>query len=183
MPEPKKCQTNSKGDTKPGEPDVSLERLHEVLDYDPITGSFMWLVARGNRARGSIACRRISRQGYFRIRVDGKLYQAHRLAWFYTHGYWPPDDVDHINQIKTDNRLTNLRLATRSENNQNRKGDPLGVRFEGRRWQARISLLGETIYLGSFLTFEEARYSYLEARRELHPRAPANEEDPAWPSR
>jgi hypothetical protein len=114
-------------------------------------------------------------QGYRRIRVLGKLYWAHRLAWLYVHGDWPPDKIDHINGDRKDNRLMNLRAASDSENMQNvgmRSDNTTGVRGVTRRksrWIAQITAGGKTHYLGVHETAEEAHRAYVEAKTRLHP--------------
>lgn len=98
---------------------LTAERLRELLTYDPETGEFRWRYTRGCRARGQIAGT-VTCLGYLTIAIDGRKYKAHRLAWLHVHGEWPYPEIDHINRIKLDNRLVNLRRATRAENNANR---------------------------------------------------------------
>jgi hypothetical protein len=98
---------------------ISHDRLLELLVYDAETGVFTWRIARPGNKAGSVAgCQR--RDGYNVIRLDGKLYLAHRLAWLYEHGEWPIAELDHANGIKGDDRFCNLRLASHSQNNLNR---------------------------------------------------------------
>ncbi|MGC1680705.1 MAG: HNH endonuclease, partial [Pseudolabrys sp.] len=88
---------------------LSANRLRKVLSYDPGTGKFRWRVTSGSRAvAGSIAGTRGSR-GHHQIRIDGKLYQASRLAWLYMTGKWPKLEIDYINHKTSDARWTNLR--------------------------------------------------------------------------
>jgi len=93
------------------------ERVMELLDYDPATGIFTWKVRRGCRPAGSEAGA-LRSDGYTAIRINGKDYLAHRLAFLLSHGYLPKE-IDHINLIKDDNRIENLREATRQENLRN----------------------------------------------------------------
>ena len=95
---------------------ITAERLRELLHYDAETGVFRWKVRpyRTSIQSGTVAG--MIYAGYRRIRVDGQMYQAHRLAWFYIHGHWPVNLIDHKNTIRDDNRLSNLREATRAEN-------------------------------------------------------------------
>ncbi len=118
------------------------------------------------------------RNGYLRLCLNKKEYYLHRLAWFYSHGHVPPDHVDHINGVRDDNRLINLRLANPGENQQNlysplshNTSGYLGVSFDKRvrKWYSRIVVEGSQSYLGSFSTPEEAHQAYLKAKRKMHP--------------
>ena len=98
---------------------LTQKRLHEVLDYDQKTGFFTWKVSLTNSVpAGSRAHNVMPPRGYIRIGVDGEIFLAHRLAWFYVHGEWP-DLLDHIDRNTSNNRLSNLRRATQSQNHQN----------------------------------------------------------------
>lgn len=115
------------------------------------------------------------RKGHVQIRVDGRLYLAHRLAWLYVYGFIPNGDIDHINGNRSDNALSNIRIGTHAQNMQNRRTPShgsktgfLGVSPTGRRYQARIGNGPYELYLGSFDTAEEAHAAYLKAKRELH---------------
>ena len=102
---------------------MNVDRLHDVLHYDPLTGVFRWRVARGSRAAGDVAGG-ISGAGYRQIGIDGRYYQASRLAWLYTTGEWPDGEIDHKNGVHDDNRWDNLRDVTHTENNQNQRRAP-----------------------------------------------------------
>ena len=153
---------------------LTLERLKELLHYDPETGIFTWRVSRRHRVQaGDVAGSQSGR--YIGIRIDYVLYYAHRLAWFYVHGEWSKIDIDHKDLDKTNNRIDNLRDVTRTVNKQNRQqAQPnnklgiLGVRFHDGGFQARINVNGKDRHLGSFRTKEEASNAYLKAKRELH---------------
>lgn len=97
-----------------------MKRVREVLDYDPETGFFTWKVRLQNSAPpvGSVACNVMPPYGYIRIGIDGEVFLAHRLAWFYVHGEWPAL-IDHIDRNTSNNRISNLRPATQSQNHQN----------------------------------------------------------------
>lgn len=96
-----------------------LSTLRATLLYDPDTGVFTRAISRGSYAVGTIAGS-LNKSGYWQIGVCGRTYTAQRLAWYYAHGEWPDDDIDHINRDKLDNRLINLRVVSRSENLRNR---------------------------------------------------------------
>ena len=153
---------------------VSVERVKELLDYNPETGVFTWRQNRGRGRVGEVAGW-VEREGYRRILVAGKKFKEHRLAWAVVYGEWPDAQVDHINGVRTDNRITNLRLATRSQNAQNLRGPTslnkhgfLGVRKNGNRWNAVINVDKQHVYLGCFKTPELAHTAYLTAKRDLH---------------
>lgn len=154
---------------------VSAARLRALLSYDAETGDFRWLVNRtSNKVAGKLAGS--IDNGYLRIGVDGRSYRAHRLAWLHTHGTWPMFCVDHIDGVKTNNCLANLRDVTHNINMQNQKraqtnteSGILGVYPEGIRWKAVISIHGKQTHLGTFDTPEQASTEYIAAKRLHHP--------------
>jgi hypothetical protein len=154
---------------------ITQERLKQLVAYDPDGGEFTWLVTVSNRAPAGRKAGGMS-NGYIVIRLDGVLYRAHRLAWLYVHGVWPEHDIDHINGRRSDNRLVNLRPATRAENLQNLRiaraygsSGLLGAhRWKG-KWRAAIAANGIQHHLGTFETPQEAHEAYLRAKAQLHP--------------
>lgn len=92
-------------------------RVKELFDYDPETGELSYLKNR-NGSQRSVTKRAgyRSNQGYLDIKVDGKSYRLHRVVWLWVHGYFPEGDLDHINRVRDDNRLSNLRESSRSCN-------------------------------------------------------------------
>jgi len=113
--------------------------------------------------------------GHILIRIDGFIYRAHRLAWLIMTGSSPKILIDHINGDPSDNRWSNLRLATKSENgcnskvrSHNRSGIKGVRRLKSGKWNARIVLSGVETNIGSFLTIEEARAAYAEKAASLH---------------
>lgn len=157
--------------------DLTAERLREILNYDPETGVFTWRVNRGGSAlAGSKAGHPSKIDGYVRIYVDCRLFLAHRLAWLYVHETFPENHLDHINRVRDDNRLCNLREATYSQNNQNQsirsdnKSGLVGVSWSGRhrKWKAQIQFCNANRHLGLYKTKEEAYSAYLKAKLNLH---------------
>lgn len=157
---------------------LSASLLRELLDYDPATGVFTWRVTLSNvRPAGSVAGT-IEGNGYCQIQIARVVHKAHRLAWLYVHGEWPQRDIDHKNGNRADNRIANLRPATRSQNLQNqhhaRSDSRCGLQgvslHQSGRWRARIqSADGKRRHLGFFDSPQEAHAAYLTAKRELHP--------------
>jgi hypothetical protein len=145
---------------------LSLERLREVLSYDADTGLFTWRV---KHAHAHAIAGAKDYHGYCVIRIDGTLYKAHRLAWLYTYGEWPAKGLDHKNQVKDDNRISNLREVTQSENMHNvkpRSNSKSGVsgvvwRSDRNKWNARIKVGYKTFNLGLYANMVDA----IEARK------------------
>ena len=106
--------------TTPTRQELTAEKLRELLHYDPDTGIFTRKVRTANRVQVGDAAGCQNGHGYLLIMVQSRLYRAHRLAWLHTHGVWPEDQLDHVNRIRTDNRIDNLRAVTNKQNGQNR---------------------------------------------------------------
>jgi len=163
---------------------ISHTKLKELLYYHPESGDFVWLVRTGSRIKvGDQAGTSLSGAGYRQIKIDGKNYQAHRLAWLYEHGAFPPDQIDHINGIKTDNRLENLRPATSSENRWNcpkPANNTSGVKGvvwykPTGKWHARIMYSGVMKHLGYFHNLADAAAAYATASAKYHGEFARNE--------
>lgn len=156
---------------------LTAEKLRDVMDYEPDTGTLRWRVSLSSRGPVGSKAGVVHRSGYVFVGIDGKKYLAHRLAWLHVHGRWPEKDIDHINGVKTDNRIANLRDVGASVNMQNvrraradNKSGLLGVRWsqKAKKWGASIGLDGEYKWLGFHSTPEEAHAAYVEAKRRLH---------------
>lgn len=152
---------------------LTLARLKTVLKYNKRTGEFTWRVTLSSRAiKGAVAGTSDPR-GYRAIRVDGKRYWAHRLAWFYVKGVWPTSLIDHRNMQKGRNRFSNLRETTHSTNKANRLAQAnntsgaKGVYWNSRheRWYAQIHSMGATEYLGCFENKADAATAYAVAAK------------------
>lgn len=142
----------------------AVAKARETLDYDPSTGIFRWKMHRSSNApRGSEAGYATDR-GYIEIKLSGKVLKAHRLAWVLVYGTWPDGFIDHINGNRADNRIENLRVATRTENQRNsrlrtdNKSGVRGVRWAAReqKWHATIKNGGVSKFLGSFASKSDA---------------------------
>lgn len=159
---------------------ISAERLQFLLHYDPDSGEFIWKQGSPRAERGASAgTKRWCRTAYYiDMKLDGRHYKAHRLAWLYVHGHWPIHEIDHIDGDGTNNRIANLRDVTRQINMQNQrrakgvtKSGLLGVTRDsaGYGWNAVIGVDGATRHIGFFKDKEEAHEAYVEAKRRLHP--------------
>jgi hypothetical protein len=149
---------------------LTWRRARELLDYEPATGFLRWKVNKGSMARKGGIVGSPHNVGYLQCSVDYQKYLVHRLIWFWVTGEWP-QEIDHINRVKTDNRWENLRSTDRSTNCHNSGGhfDSVsgfkGVSRKRSRWRARIRRNGRDWALGSFATREEAAAAYAEAAR------------------
>ena len=153
---------------KGSEFEISL--IRELFHYDPITGYITRKVSYGRAIEGQVF---MHGNG---ISVLGVHVRHARLAWALHNGVWPPDDmiVDHIDTVRAHNWISNLRLATPTQNQQNKSGFgayPKGVTWRDRKerpWQAKIRINGERIHLGSFADMEEAAQAYRDAALKYH---------------
>ena len=148
---------------------LTRELALERLSYDPETGIF-----RSNKTNRIMGNKRSD--GYMRVGIANGNYKAHRLAWLIVYGELPKE-IDHINRVKSDNRIANLRACSSLENVWNR---PLSVKnTNGMKgvsrtasktspWAARISIKGKSTHIGAFLTAEEASLAYEEVAKEIH---------------
>lgn len=149
---------------------INQEYLKSILYYNPEIGIFTWIAPRpkikiGDRAGG------LDELGYMRIKIDGKKYRAHRLAFLYMIGKWPNEEVDHIDLNRSNNKWDNLREATRSQNFGNRhkylnnKSKNKGVCWDknANKWLAQIQINKKKIKLGRFSNIKDAKSAYEQA--------------------
>lgn len=145
---------------------LSQQYLKSQINYDPTTGIFLWLERKQGRYMGKpVGCLSI---GYLSIRIAGKLYRAHRLAWLFMTGSFPKDQIDHINNIRNDNRWINLRQCNQSQNCANtgkRKNNTSG--FKGvywsrnaKKWHASVRFKRKNFHLGYFNDKIDAAKAY-----------------------
>ena len=166
----------------------SADFVRECLDYSPETGIFVWkhrpashfAGVKGmnivNAKRAGKSPQNLSKAGYLRIGISGKVYWGHRLAWLITHGSWPEGVIDHINGNRSDNRIANLRDASVSQNQFNRrKGTTNTSGFKGihlfkqtGKYMAYVDKNGKRFNLGSFSRVEDAAAAVKAARESHH---------------
>ena len=150
---------------------LTQERLCEVLNYDPTSGEFKWLVSRGGKSVGKIAGHVSSKDLYQRITIDDVAHLGHRLAFLYMTGKFPKFTVDHIDCDKTNNRWINLREANHSLNGANRgpqRNSSSGIKGvywnkRKRKWDVRIMAKGRQFFIGFFDDKEKASVAYTAA--------------------
>lgn len=161
--------------------ELTAEMARQLLTYIPETGELIWKRPPGRKIKagaiaGTVSRKRGERTAYISVMIYRKHYRAHRLAWLITHGRWPTEFIDHINGNGLDNRLCNLREATRAQNKQNapcQSNSRTGLKgvvinkLSG-KFTARIGHFGRSLYLGTFDTPEDAHKAYRDAADILH---------------
>jgi len=152
---------------------LTQERICSLLQYDPITGILIWKTRIGvkktwNTRYAGKTAGYVTEHGYIEVGIDGKRYYAHRLIWLLVHGFMP-EMMDHINHVRCDNRLCNLREATPTDNQRNKSlgmnntSGACGVSFSARDnlWYAKIKVAGNDKYLGCY----KAKHDAVAARK------------------
>jgi hypothetical protein len=145
--------------------ELPVERLWSLFVWEKATGRLLWWperVAKNVKWLDEAGC--IKSHGYRGVRINGKLYRAHRIIWAMHTGQWPEDELDHINGDRLDNRLENLRPVSCQENMRNakrycnNKSGVMGVYWHkaAGKWRAQIMVNGRQIHLGYFAAKEEA---------------------------
>lgn len=155
---------------------MTKELLQQALAYDPETGVFCWLVNRGRFAKIGAVAGATNGRGYRTVKVYGKQFYAHRLAWLLSFGEVSEDiEIDHIDGDKSNNKLANLRAVTKAVNQQNKRqplstntSGFLGVSKSGIGWKAEILVNKKRVNLGTFVEPEIAYEAYLKAKRKHH---------------
>ena len=158
----------------PAKPPFTQSELKSWMDYNSETGTFTRTLPSGRVREISAAANTL----YVQVRILHRCYYAHQLAWYWVHGEWPSQYIDHINQNKKDNRICNLRVVSQATNLQNmnypgkrNKSGYLGVCFTKNRWRAAIYANGKSYILGYFNSPEDANAAYLTAKPIYHPLA------------
>lgn len=153
---------------------MTQELLHQMLKYNKDTGIFNWKISPSRIVKKDSQAGNIRKDGYIQIKIKGKMYLAHRLAWIYEYGIFPEDYIDHINHDRADNRIQNIREVSRFDNNRNQSirsdntSGVTGVYFDKsqNKWRASINGKYGKVYLGIFSSKDEAIVAILVARKE-----------------
>ena len=153
-----------------------VDYLRQCFVYDPDTGVLTWLLRKAYRIQiGDVAGSPTDR-GYLCVRLDGSNYKVHRIVWAMYAGLAAARPLDHVNGVKSDNRISNLREASSSENGRNTSAyrnntsGYKGVSWHKRigKWGSAIRLYGRVRHLGYFTEIEDAAAAYAAASKELH---------------
>lgn len=148
---------------------ITQSELKEVLNYDQETGIFTWIKKPSKNISIGALCGSINKEGYHVLRINNNSIYAHRAAWIYVYGNIENSEIDHVNRIKTDNRIINLRLATRSQNIINRMFEnSTGYRVvtevnrlkSKSKFVAASRLNNKRIHIGTFDNAEDAAFAY-----------------------
>jgi len=148
---------------------LDQQRARELLDYNSETGHLTWRVSRGGAARVGAVAGGVGNDGYWRVAIDGKRFPAaHRVIWLIVYGRWPANELDHVNGDRTDNRLCNLREATRHQqmgNSKSRRNSRSGIKGvcwckRTQQWRADIEVNGRHYFLGYFDRLDDAATAY-----------------------
>lgn len=145
---------------------ITQELVRKLFNYNPKTGILTRRISGRCSNKGDIAGR-TNFDGYLGISINKKNYLIHQIVWLYVYGLLTTKEnklqIDHINRIKNDNRLCNLRITNQTGNNQNRNlyirnniSDVVGVSFRQYTWIAYITISKKNIYLGQYITKLEA---------------------------
>lgn len=154
---------------------MDRETLSRILDYDPGTGRFVWKINASTKAQVGKDAGTLDSYGYTIIRFQGKGYKAHRLAWILTYGEEPDGLIDHINRVRSDNRISNLRVVDAHQNAQNlgiHKKNRSGYRWvswfsQYGQWKARFNYRSKSVFVGYFDDPHEAYMAAVDARKRI----------------
>ena len=143
---------------------MNQKELKEKLNYNKDTGIFTWKYNASSRVKIGDKAGSKNKEGYIKICINNKAYSAHRLAWLYEYGNFPKNYTDHINGIKDDNKICNLRDVTPRESAKNKSikstntSGHVGVSLykSSGKWKAQICIKGKQTNLGYFDLIEDA---------------------------
>ncbi len=155
---------------------LTQAELKSYLFYDKETGIFIRIKTTSNRSKINSVAGNVCSNGYMEVRVAGKSYLQHRLAWLYEYGVWPSKMIDHINGVRNDNRIENLREVDFRENTYNskiRSDNKSGVRCVSwdkarNSWEVRVKIDGKLKHFGNYKYLEDAKSKAEEIRKQHH---------------
>lgn len=147
---------------------MDQQTLKQLLHYCPNCGVFTRKVATKKHPVGSVAGSLLNKHGYIYIRVAGKDYLAHRLAWLYMTGNWPTKLIDHIDRNPGNNRFSNLREVSNQQNQFNTAARGYYWDKQNKKWRAYIKINGVSMYIGLYNTEADARAAYQAAKAVYH---------------
>jgi len=155
--------------------EVDLKIICEYMTYNKDSGFLVWKKSLGRKIKPGNVVGSLNYKGYIEFDIFGKRYRAHRVIWAMQTGSDTDLQIDHINGVKSDNRIENLRAVTCSVNMQNQRNAKktsktgiLGASPRGSKFVAQIKAQGAKKYIGMFHSAEEAGQAYLLAKRRLH---------------
>jgi len=152
---------------------INIDYVKSILDYNKDTGIITWKIGNGKRAVQGNEAGYITDEGYRAIGINGKYIKSHRIAWAMHYGFQPDFQIDHINGIKNDNRIINIRLATQSQNKSNvnapitNTSGVKGVVKRNGRYIAQIKHNQKNIYIGTFDNISDAEKARIEVEKKL----------------
>jgi hypothetical protein len=155
---------------------ITQSELKEVLSYDKETGLFTWIKKLGVRTIIGDVISAINNSGYIHVQINKKKYLGHRLVWLYEFGEFPIEFIDHVDGNRANNRLSNLREASNSQNMMNRKVNTnsklktKGVCFHKKlnKFQVACQKNGKRIFLGTFDNLVDAKNAYISFAMKAH---------------
>lgn len=154
----------------------NIDALFGTFDVDFDAGTLRWKNTINSRARRGSRAGTLNGAGYRQVALNGTLLLEHRVIWAMLHKKWPTKELDHIDSNRSNNSVSNLRLATRSQNacngrpHKNNSSGVKGVHWSAARktWNAQITLHGKGIHIGVFNTLADATIAVRKARRQIH---------------
>lgn len=152
------------------------DMLQKALHYNPISGNFVWLISPTRGVKIGDIAGELKPNGYRIIQYDNQRYYAHRLAYFFMKGFWPPNEIDHKDNDRDNNVYSNLRECSHTENAFNKTKTAANTSgYKGvtwvecrKKWQAQIRAHGKYFFLGRFKDVIEAARAYDTKAKELH---------------
>jgi hypothetical protein len=156
---------------------ITQEIAVSALKYNPETGCLHWVRRMSSRVPAGAKAGCVTKDGYVAVKLRQTTIYAHRLVWLMHHGFEPEGFIDHINRVKSDNRIENLRVVTNQVNQHNQslvgrssRSGILGAHWNSalNKWQSSIKLSGKLTYLGVFDTAKDAHEAYLKAKKAVH---------------